>query len=282
MAAPSSQDLDIVLTLQSSHRLTPRISLHTFSIPADSDLGQRIRPSQHVTLQFPPDLDPIAGSRNLNDQERRLVFTPCYLEHDPSGHLRSLVLLAGNGRVTGLLGLPRPHGPLTARLVEAGKGFPEDVANGQRNIPCVAGGTGMACFLAMASGSRWHSEGGAGNSNFLWSIRGDDFAIVEFLLERGMLRVADWSSVQIFITSGDEGSGLTAGKPQSWWLDRFNRLHDLFPGDLRFQLGRITQEDMSATVNESKKEILFCGSKYLEWQVKMWTLGIASVHVTQT
>lgn len=282
MAAPTSTPSpDVHLVLQSSHRLTPRLSLHTFSIPDTLDLGQPIRPSQHVTLQFPPALDPIAGARNLNEQDRRLDFTPCHFEYDSSGSLRSFSLLSGNGRVTGLLGLPRPQGPLTAQLVSIGKGFSEDVLENAETMCCIAGGTGMSPFLALASTPQWHESEKSSSSIFYWSIRGDDFDIVEHFLQNNVLKLDKWASIRIHVTAGEEAGGLPAGKTQAWWQTRFENLKERFSGNIQFHLERMIKDDVDSLVSSSKGTIFFCGSKSLEWQVKMWTLGEAVVQCTE-
>ncbi|KAK7408705.1 hypothetical protein QQX98_009121 [Neonectria punicea] len=247
-----------IWTLESSHRLTPRISLHSFS---NTDLSNiALLPSGKVTLQFPPNLDPIT---TLSEDERRLVFTPCRATHDASGRLSSFAFLASNGRVAGLIGLPRQ---LTARLVDVGDGFPSAVLSSR---VCVAGGTGIACFLAL---------GDTRNATLVWSIRGDDFAIVESFLATKMLDVGRWSSVRVFVTPGEDVDGLAGGKPAAWWQARFETLR---AGGLELRLGRMAQRDLDALLGEGSGDVLFCGSKALEWQVKMWSLGRAVVHCTE-
>ncbi|KAF7551860.1 hypothetical protein G7Z17_g4694 [Cylindrodendrum hubeiense] len=279
MAAP--RDDEFIWTLESSHRLTPRISLHTFTRSGQPGRSTNIRPSGKVTLQFPPDLDPIAGSHNLSEEDRRLDFTPCHFEHDASGNLASFSFMAGNGRVAGLIGLPRPQGQLTARLVDVGNGFPDNLLASNEGKACIAGGTGIACFLSLASGRGWQDISEESESTLMCSIRGDDFKIIEFFLEKQILNVSDWASVRIFITSGDDVDGLTAGKPESWWRSRFDSLRQQFPGPLEFSLGRMAQKDLEPFLAEASTDILFCGSKSLEWQIKMWSLGRAAVHCTE-
>ncbi len=111
----------------------------------------------------------------------------------------TIQILSRNGRVTSLLGLPRPHG-LYAHLVEIGGGFPTDVLAADTSTPAhvigAAGGTGIACFLSIilrpdavdiehrpSNAGPQHSHGGV----WLWSIRGDDFRLVEYVLEKGLL-----------------------------------------------------------------------------------------------
>ncbi|KAH7121422.1 hypothetical protein EDB81DRAFT_813925 [Dactylonectria macrodidyma] len=267
-------------TLQSSHSLTPRISLHTLTRSSYSG-NVNIPPSGKVTLQFASDLDSIAGSHNLSDQDRRLDFTPCHFERDASGILSAFAFLASNGRVAGLIGLPRPQGQLTAKLIDVGDGFPSSVLISGRVKTCIAGGTGIACFLSLASGKSLPDTNGGNKSKLICSIRGDDFPIIEFFLEKQMLNLVDWSFIRIFVTSGDDVDGLTAGKPESWWTTHFESLRKRLPGPLEFSLGRMTQEHMDQFLAEESTDVLFCGSKSLEWQVKMWSLGKTVVHCTQ-
>ncbi|KAH8684113.1 hypothetical protein BGZ61DRAFT_534786 [Ilyonectria robusta] len=279
MAAP--HDYEFIWTLQSSHRLTPRVSLHTFARSGQLGRNTNIRPSGKVSLQFPPDLDPIAGSHSLGEEDRRLDFTPCRFEHDASGNLCSFAFLASNGRVAGLIGLPRPQGQLTARLVDVGNGFPDDVLALNDVKVYVAGGTGIACFLSLVSGRSRQDTSQGMKSTLICSIRGDDFQIIDFFLEKQILNPHDWSCVRLFITSGDDVDGLTAGKPAHWWQAHFGSLRQQFPGPLEFCLGRMSQKDLDPFLTEAFTNVLFCGSKSLEWQIKMWSLGRAAVHCTE-
>ncbi|KAH6876333.1 hypothetical protein B0T10DRAFT_197893 [Thelonectria olida] len=282
MAAPSEDEF--TWTLESSHRLTPGISLHTFSRTKTGDLHHgditiNILPTQTITLQFPPDLDPIAGSHNLSEQDRRLDFTPCHLEHDSSGTTTSFSFLSGNGRVTGLIGLPRPQGQLAVKQVDSGGGFPEELTVSSQAAICIAGGTGIAPFLTLPSKQAWKTSNGS-RSSLVCSIRGHDFPIIEFFLERKMLRPEDWARVFIHVTPGEDVDGLPAGRSESWWKMRFEHVVQQFPGPVQFSIGRLTEELLASMLQESK-DILFCGSKSLEWQVKMWSLGKASVRCTE-
>jgi hypothetical protein len=282
MAAPPQDEF--TWTLESSHRLTPGISLHTFSRTTTGDLHHgntniNILPTQKITLQFPPDLDPIAGSHNLSEQDRRLDFTPCHLEHDSSGTTTSFSFLSGNGRITGLIGLPRPQGQLAVKQVDSGGGFPEELAASSHPTICIAGGTGIAPFLTLPSEETWKASNSS-RPSLVCSIRGDDFSIIEFFLEKKMLKPEDWAQVWIHVTSGEDIDGLPAGKSENWWKTRFENVLQQFPGPIQFSLGRLTEENLASLLQGSNK-ILFCGSKSLEWQIKMWSLGKASVHCTE-
>ncbi|KAJ4108678.1 hypothetical protein NW768_012155 [Fusarium equiseti] len=134
----------------SSTRLTPNLSVHTFAVQADQHFNRSFRPGQHLTIQFPRDLDPVSGPQNLSEEDRRLSFTPYHVEYADNGVIEAISFMARNGRVTGLLGLPRPHDPLVARIVQASGGFPPAVPDSAQRLICIAGGTGIAPFIAMA------------------------------------------------------------------------------------------------------------------------------------
>ncbi|KAM0245890.1 hypothetical protein ACHAP5_005040 [Fusarium lateritium] len=263
----------------SSTRLTPSLSIHTFAVPAKHEFTRSFRPSQHLTLQFPPDLDPVAGPQNLSDKDRRLSFTPYHVHHT-DGKVESISLMARNGRVTGLLGLPRPQGPLIADVVEIGGGFSSEILDRPDQAVCIAGGTGIAPFIAMAMAKK-HSPSSDTQSlkpSLVCSLRGDDFGVIEYLWSSEMLCKQDWKSIQIFVTPGEESSGMAAGKPQDWWIKRFEALdtdHDIF------HLGRIEKDDLNGIVSGQEGPVLFCGSKQLQWQVKMWLLGKRDIQCTE-
>ncbi|KAF4434901.1 hypothetical protein FACUT_7561 [Fusarium acutatum] len=265
----------------SSTRLTPSLSIHTFSILTNHEFSRSFRPSQHLTLQFPPDLDPVSGPQNLSDQERCLSFTPFHLQYAEDGTIESISLMARNGRVTGLLGLPRPRGPLVAKIVEVGGGFPSEVLQQPAQASCIAGGTGIAPFIAMAAAKNCSSSTNELKPSLICSIRGDDFGVVEYLWDHEMLYPRDWSVVRIFVTPGEETGGMASGKPQSWWHQRFKELlHDHNDSDV-FRLGRMEKEDLEGLSRDTDGPVLFCGSKQLEWQVKMWFLGKKDIHFTE-
>ncbi|KAF4338661.1 hypothetical protein FBEOM_7429 [Fusarium beomiforme] len=265
----------------SSTRLTPSLSIHAFSILTNHEFTRSFRPSQHLTLQFPPDLDPISGPQNLSDQERCLSFTPFHLQYAEDGTIETISLMARNGRVTGLLGLPRPQGPLIARIVEVSGGFPSEVLGQISQAVCIAGGTGIAPFIAMAAAKNCSRSCREPRPSLICSIRGDDFGVIEYLWNHEMLYLPDWNSVRIFVTPGEESGGLTAGKPNSWWDQRFKQLlQDQSDSDVFF-LRRMEKEDLDYVAKSKGGPVLFCGSKPLEWQVKMWFLGKRDVHRTE-
>ncbi|KAF5722932.1 hypothetical protein FMUND_2289 [Fusarium mundagurra] len=265
----------------SSTRLTPSLSIHTFSILANHEFSRSFRASQHLTLQFPPDLDPVSGPQNLSDQERCLSFTPFHLQYAEDGAIESISLMARNGRVTGLLGLPRPHGPLVAKIVEVGGGFPAQTIEQAGQALCIAGGTGIAPFIAMAAAKNCNSSTNGLKPSLICSIRGDDFGVIEYLWSHEMLYPLDWKAIRIFVTPGEETGGMAAGKSQSWWNKRFKELlHDHNDSDV-FRLGRMEKEDLEGFSKDTNRPVLFCGSKQLEWQVKMWFLGKNDIHCTE-
>ncbi|KAG5745216.1 hypothetical protein H9Q72_001885 [Fusarium xylarioides] len=262
-------------------RLTPSLSIHTFSILTSHEFSRSFRPSQHLTLQFPPDLDPVSGPQNLSDQERCLSFTPFHLQYAEDGTIESISLMARNGRVTGLLGLPRPHGPLVAKIVEVGGGFPSEILEQTGQPLCIAGGTGIAPFIAMAAAKNCNSSINDLKPSLICSIRGDDFGVIEYLWNHEMLYSRDWNAIRIFVTPGEETGGTAAGKSQSWWHQRFKELlHDHNDSDI-FRLGRMETKDLEEFTKDTDGPVLFCGSKQLEWQVKMWFLGKKNIHGTE-
>ncbi|TPX08111.1 uncharacterized protein E0L32_010178 [Thyridium curvatum] len=279
MVTPSSPDRgrSVALAHVSSHRMTSSISLHTFSAPVQLP----IRPTQHVVIQFPPDLDPIGGAHSLKEDDRRLQFTPCRISVEPmqgtaDGARTTLAFFSRNGRVTSLIGLPRPQG-LGAQLVEVGGGFSEEVLESPAQTIAVAGGTGISCFLSLES-SNLGEDAATMRRILAWSIRGEDFPLVEYVLQNGMLDIELWD-VKIFVTAGEDPGGLVGGKPETVWKDRFNSIKQNFQG-VEFACRRMEKSDIFEDSADKKALVLFCGSKSLQWQIKMWALGIGTVHVT--
>ncbi|KAM0369877.1 hypothetical protein ACHAPY_010902 [Fusarium culmorum] len=267
----------------SSTRLTPNLSVHTFSVQSNHQFDRSFRPGQHLTLQFPPDLDPVSGPQNLLEEDRRLSFTPYHVGYADDGFIETISLMARNGRVTGLLGLPRPHSPLVAGIVQAGGGFPPAILNSAQSLICIAGGTGIAPFIAMASEKNHRSSPEAGDRKpvLMCSIRGSDFAAIEYLLTHQLLIPRDWSMVRIFVTSGEQGDGMVNGKSSQWWHERLKSLSQNLDGDIGFCLRRMELRDIEPVINGTDDPVLFCGSKQLEWQVKMWMLKRGNVHCTE-
>ncbi|KAL2213898.1 hypothetical protein CC79DRAFT_1391792 [Sarocladium strictum] len=259
------------LTLESSERLSSGISLHTFS--ASNNCLELLHPSGQLDLLFKEDLDPTRPARVESD--RQLTFTAAYLKRGDHDGNHQIMILARNGRVTQLLGLPRLQGPLQAEIISSGGGFSDETLNSLEGAICVASGTGLAPFLAMAS-QKCPIKG----AHLVWTINGNDFGAVEFLINSGMLKPEHWASVKVFVTSGEEAFGLIAGKAQSWWQNRFTELQGKLEGKVKFACGRMSQDDLLNTQQESISQVLFCGNKSLEWQVKMWFLSKAPVHTT--
>lgn len=142
---------------------------------------------------------------------------------------------------------------------------------------CIAGGTGIAPFLTMGAASM-------GRCTLCWSIRSDDFGAVEFVLQEQLLRVDQWEAVSIFVTSGEDAGGLVVEKPAMWWETQFAELWEKYSGRLRLQKRRMGAEDLAVRYEKGLGEtrtILFCGSKSLEWQIRMWFMGTAAVHCTE-
>ncbi|KAJ4245827.1 hypothetical protein NW762_013951 [Fusarium torreyae] len=264
----------------SSTRLTPSLSLHTFSVQANNDFRESFRPGQHLTLQFPSDLDPISGSQTLSHQDRRLSFTPYHAAYAAEGGIETISLIARDGRVTGLLGLPRPNGPMTAKIIEVAGGIPPETPGYEHRGLYIAGGTGIAPFIAMATDKTRGIilEVRDTKPSLICSIRGEDFQAIEYLWNHQMLLPQDWNVLRIYITPGNESGGFTAGKSRTWWYQRFKDLaHDDHDLEI-FRLGRMEKEELSNLVGDTEGQIVFCGSKQLEWQVKMWLLGKRIVH----
>lgn len=250
-----------------SRRVTAGISFHSFGetgASSSSSSGRWLRPTQNVTLQFPADLDPAGGKHGLSEADRRCTFTPCQVARD------GISILTRNGRITGLLGLPRPYQTLTAEVVDVGGGFAETALT-QASV-CIAGGTGLAPFLTMEDTS---------SKSLFWSIRSDDFGAVEFVLKEKLLRPGDWASVSVFVTSGEDAGGLVIEKPTAWWGEAFTTLRQTYRGNINFEKRRMAVEDLAVEKKTDDPTILFCGSKSLEWQIRMWTMGKATVYCTE-
>ncbi|CAH0027355.1 unnamed protein product [Clonostachys rhizophaga] len=269
-----------VVKLESSHRLSPSISLHTFSVPKRASLLVSFQPSQNVTLQFPDDLDLIYGSKSLKEEDRCLTFTPCQLSDSPDADFFTMSVITRNGRVTGLLGIPRPHGRLTAKVVGTGGGFSTPNIENIGFAICIAGGTGIAPFLAMTN-ARWGANGCPGRVSLIWSINGNDFPLVEYLVRGKILQSIHWLSVTIFVTKGDDLDGLVAGKTEGWWAKKISEMRVEIDSSIQTRFRRMEMEDLNSMISNSDHQVLFCGSKSLEWQVRMWCLNKCQVVKTE-
>lgn len=268
------------LALSWSHRITPSISLHHFVVTSQHELN--VQPCQHVTFQFAEDFDPMLGTKGLAREHRRFSFTPADISFTDEELVKTVTLLSTNGRVSGLMGLPRPNGPLLADLVEVGGGFSRDaILRLNRHTLCVAGGTGVACFLALASSRRRRVGlgGGLPAPVLYWSIRQDDIRMVEHLCESGILSPHDWSSLHIFVTTG-AAVGYSNASPVAVAIEKKLRSDAGVPNGTSVSARRMTQEDINQAVTGQSTDVFFCGSKSLEWQVKMWCLDTATVHCT--
>ena len=262
-----------LLTLESSTRLTPSTYLHVFLEATPGSKTLKLLPGEHVTLQFPARLDPLGGDRNLSAGQRCLRFTPCQI---PSTSCPNrLSLLAGNGRVTGLIALPRPDGQLTAELVETSGGFNFKALDTRHDLICVAGGTGIACFAAMGTAGSLKTTA---DKTLIWSIRGEEFGLFENVIDSGLLRREDWSRIKVFVTAGLEQSSAIGGKPHKWWLERFASYETKCK--VEFALRRMAKGDVDDMAAKKSTTVLFCGGKNLEWQVRMWALDVAKVFTT--
>lgn len=268
---PKSEATASALTLESSERLSSGISLHTFS--ASSNCLKLFHPSGQLDLLFHEDLDPTRPARAESD--RQLTFTPAFVKQSKEDGNQQIMILARNGRVTQLLGLPRLRGPLQAEVISSGGGFSDETLNSLDGAICIASGTGLAPFLAMASQNCPTS-----GAHLVWTINGNDFGALEFLVNSAMLEPGKWASVKVFVTSGDEVQGLIAGKAQSWWQNKFTELQEAIEGKIEFACGRMSQDDLVNSQQASPSQVLFCGNKSLEWQVKMWFLSKAPVYTT--
>lgn len=222
----------------STSRITQAIQLHTFHLRPVSNL--RWTPSQHIELQFPPDLDLIGGRVALDDERRRLELTPCSyrLISNQSCELSdnddTNVTAAGAGTVsnanvevqfvtrtgtlTSQIGLPRFR-TLEASVVGCGGGFPaitnrDADGKGTAMVPtsiAVAGGVGISAFLATAAAMGHledkqiqESEQNMKPLALLWTLHVDDWEFVYFAIERRLLVVDNWSWIHVFLTTGTE------------------------------------------------------------------------------
>jgi hypothetical protein len=173
---------------------------------------------------------------------------------------------------------------LVSKIVQVAGGFPTAILDSSHKLICISGGTGIAPFLAMAAEKNRSSSSPKNVERkpvLMCSIRGSDFGVVEYLLSRQLLHPRDWSMLRIFVTPGEEGGGMVAGRPSQWWHERLKSLSKNFNGDSGFCLRRMELRDLEPIVMGTDDPVLFCGGKQLEWQVKMWLLGKGNVHCTE-
>ncbi|KIW30358.1 uncharacterized protein PV07_06108 [Cladophialophora immunda] len=321
MDAEDSPD-NTVLIHHSTRRLTPTISQHTFHpFPQNRD-HISWRPSQHLELQFPADLDLIGGEKALDDERRRIRVTPCSpplrmtrpprdgdceKEHEDDDGM--VVFITRSGSVTGLVGLPRFRS-LTVQVVGAGGGFDLGGLSSSSLPPphsppaclvCVAGGIGICAFLSFSSISRSH---GVPRRTLLWSLHADDFELLPHILRQRFLDRCQWTTIRIFLTSGVEPlerKTLTSLGQKCDDIAAQVRKSGT-PTTLHFSFGRMAMADLSAAATAEDRElgegksskntllshpaspptVLFCGSKALEWQIKMWALKMTPPWPIQT
>lgn len=302
---------------KSTSHLTQTIQLHTFLFRPSSSL--RWSPSQHLELQFPSDMDLIGGRVALDDERRRLFLTPCRFRYlsssssdevhdaDNSGASNGLVevqFITRTGSLTSQIGLPRFRA-LEAAVLGYGGGFPIGVtSNSNESVVGVAGGVGICAFIPMSSVSagehaaRCQGERSGDYANYIaarvlfWTLHIDDWEFVRHSIESGQLELSARSRVHVFLTSGTETN--TQAR-----VERVTEsAKSLLGGNekLEIHFGRMTAGDLGRTIDSKisaaqsrlqttqAKTILFCGSKALEWQIKLWARGIdppATVHTTQ-
>ncbi|KAJ0414070.1 hypothetical protein BJY00DRAFT_319180 [Aspergillus carlsbadensis] len=275
------------LELVSSRRLTSGISLHTFQPVHPADHVQ-LRPTQHLLLEFPKDLDPTAGPRSLTDEQRQLCFTPCRVattQHNDGTAEQSISIVSRNGRVTSLLGLPRMNG-LRADVLGVGGGFPPDMldlSSSSARVIAVAGGIGVGCFFSVTSSdknvpvSSSTDKPYTSRNRLFWSIRGADFRLVEYILENGLIDPLVWMT-EVFVTAGEEEEGLIAGSTIKFWEEK---VHGMANSMVRFHFRRMEKQDMFSDSEATNDTVIFCGSKALEFQIKQWSMGRGNVYVTE-
>jgi hypothetical protein len=198
---------------------------------------------------------------------------------------QSISILSRNGRVTSLLGLPRING-LRAEVLDVGGGFSPDllgVSSSLGNTIAVAGGTGAGCFLSVTSSdkklplSAFSKKVYPFQNRLLWSIRGDDFRLVEYVLENGLIDPQVWIAT-VFVTAGQEDDGLIAGNTIRFWEDK---LQSMTSSKVKFHCRRMSEQDMFPNGDAECDTVLFCGSKALEFQIKQWSMSRAKVYVTE-
>jgi hypothetical protein len=198
---------------------------------------------------------------------------------------QSISIISRNGRITSLLGLPRLNG-LTAQVLGVGGGFSPDVldlSSSSGNLVAVAGGTGAGCFLSVTSLDKkmpqppFSEDVYPVRNRLLWSIRGDDFRLVEYVLENELLNPHVWST-EVFVTAGEEDDGLITGNTVRFWEDK---LHSMTSPTVKFYCRRMDDKDMFPDGEAKGDTVLFCGSKALEFQIKQWSMGRAKVYVTE-
>ncbi len=80
----------------------------------------------------------------------------------------------------------------------------------------------------------------------------------------------------MFVTGGDDPDGLIGNKSPAWWENKRREVTEKFGHEMTMSCRRFERDDLLSTMDKTDMEdnvVLFCGSKSLEWQVKMWSLG---------
>lgn len=261
----------ITVTLEHSRCLSPGVSLHVFSVPGRH--VPQLNLTGHIDLLFFEDLDPTRKSKLHAD--RFFTFSPCYTRAGSDERPAEIHVLVRNGRVAQLLGIPRMNGPLTAGIVSTSGGFPPEALENLEQASCVASGTGLAPFIPLCE-----SQHDTRVAQLLYTINGNDFRAIEYLLESGTLDPGKWAAVTVFVTAGDSIHGLIAGKPVWEWEQRLAKLQSRYSPNMRFKCRRIAKQDVVRNGSANTSKILFCGGKALEWQMRMWLLGELTVYTT--
>jgi hypothetical protein len=224
-------------------------------------------------------------------------------------------VITRNGFMTFLISLPR-FTSLCAQVTGVRGGFDLRALHGirgQEGTPtAVAGGTGICVFLSLSTSIGLSSMPPL---LLLWSIHINDWGLVRLLLDDQQHRYLDpakWKAIKIFLTRGSRGNDIADYIP----LHRLNtisrecealstraqeraRVHldcdsrrdpvvsfhfrHMTSGD--FVVGNDKHTHQSTGLNgpgASPPSILFCGSRSLEWQVKMWAMTMSPRRTVQT
>ncbi|KAH0835986.1 hypothetical protein FOPE_04411 [Fonsecaea pedrosoi] len=280
-------------------------------LPAGLDLigGERALDDERRRIRVTPCNPPCRKTRSGRDDEHE------YGDGQEAGD-EAVVFITRNGSVTGLLGLPRFRS-LTVQVVGVGGGFTSEHLSTCTLSPpppppsglvCVAGGIGICAFLpSPLSPCDRDDTRTRMRRALLWSLHADDIDLVSHLLQQGLLDPCQWTTMRIFLTSGAEAfeqKSVVSLGPKCDDIAVRVRRSGPSAATLSFTFGRMTIDDLSSAAvaedgghekGETTKDallantagaptILFCGSKSLEWQVKMWALKMTPpcrVHTTQ-
>jgi ferredoxin-NADP reductase len=174
-----------------------------------------------------------------------------------------------------MISAPRLGAVLTGALVGSGRGFPPEAFQSTHEALCIASGTGIAPFLALAeSGSAMN------DTHLFYSLRGSEFQLLEHMLDQKLLHMSKWKSVNVHITAGTDDNMYVGGKSSKWWENKLAKLVAETGPTFKFHCGRMSLDTIKESLTLDGKHVLFCGSKSLEWQVKMWFLNSMKVFTT--